>query len=614
MYNVSEAYKEASLRPSRESRIEGFIKLSEEVTLSFNSYDILSGSLSIDNAAVNGQELNLGTVYTGKLAATIKLSVDRYQLYNKKIWLSYFLKIDDDEWEEVPLGEYYISEAQRSGKYIAISAYDRMLNFDKDFSDLTTGKPYSLIYQCCQKCGMEMEQTEEEIDAMSPFEIIEGEDTKQILQYGLPSDNSISTYRDLLSELAIVLGGFFIIGRTGKLRLMKFGGETGIVINDSIRKSAEIYDYICEYSGVKALLSGEEYIAGTSDNIVLDIGDLGLLKNGLMQTKKNTVNFIYEQIQGLKYTPGSISYIGDPAIDLGDMVTVVGYDADPDGTKMLVTSYNWHFHGNHKLQAVGKNIKVADSKKKTTNQIKTIVESAKQESINKILTFYNSEDFEVGATPYRIARIMVPVSEKTSILVTGQIIMYVTTPGTIKITYKLNDSTRSFSPQQIVPVEGYYMINLLYRLQDIVESSQNIFEVWIESADAEASVELEGCLINLSGSGIVDSDAWDGTMSFRESISAIYLGTINPTIMYKDAIKTTLHSYMIQGLTENYSPLYWDSIWTKWQDADDNCDISWHDQNPATFVENHQRLHFSFGGLNIVDDMQLSVEDETTTE
>lgn len=607
MYEVSEAYKVASLKSSRESRVEGFIELSDKKTITFNSSAILGGSLSIDNAAVNGQELNLGTVYVGKMQVSIKLSLDRYQLYNKKIGLSYYLKIDEDEWEEVPLGEYYISEAQRNGKYISIVAYDAILNFDKDFSSITSGKPYTLIAKCCEKCGVEMEQTEEEIDAISPFEIVEeeGEEITQILQYGFPTDTSVSTYREILSQIAIVLGGFFIIGRNGKLRFVKFGSDSGVVITDNIRKGAEIYDYQCEHSGIKAVLDGEEYIVGNSDKIVLDIGDLGILKNGLIDTKKKTINFIYEQIKDLKYTPGSISWIGDPALDLGDMITIVGYDADSDGTKMCITSYNWNFHGKHKLQAVGKNIKIADSKKQTTKQIKNIAATAKQESIQKFLTFYNSESFEVGPTPYRITRLICPVIEKTTILATGQIILNVKTPGTVKITYKLDDEAQKFSPQQILPVEGYYMLNLLYVLKDIDEASQNIFEVYIESADGVATVESEGCMINLSGSGIVNAEKWDGSLSFTEGITAIYLGNINVGAKYSDVIKTNLHSYFSRDMQENYNPIH---LGSKQKFEEEQLNITFHDKEPASFNENYNKLCFSFGLLNIGDHVEANVE------
>lgn len=613
MYKVSEAYKAASLKSSRESSVEGFIELSEKTKIAFSSNEILNGSLSIDNAAVSGQELNLGTVYTGKMQITIKLNLDRYQLYDKKIGLTYYLKVGDN-WEEVPLGEYYISEAKRNGKYIAISAYDGMLNFDEDFDEITSGKPYALIAQCCEKCGMEMEQTEEEIDALSPSEIVLVKENgvevekEQPIKYGLPSDGSVSTYRAILSQVATILGGFFIIGRTGKLKFMKFGEDTGVVIKDAIRKGAEIYDYQCEYSGVRAILDNEEYIVGNSDKIVLDIGDLGILKNGLIETKQKTVEHIYNQIKDLNYTPGSITYIGDPALDLGDIVTIDGYDADPDGTKMLITAYNWNFHGNHKLQAVGKNIKIASSKKQAAQQIQNITQTVKQEAMTKILTYYNAEAFNVGEMPYQVARIAVPVSEKTSILVTGQIIMNVTTPGTVKITYKLNDEEKMFSPQQIMPVEGFYLLNLMYRLQDIVESSQNMFEVYIKSEDgAEAFVDVENCLINLSGSGLVKSDAWNGLVSFKEGITALYLGTVNQNIQYVDSLKTSLHSYISRGFSEFCGPM---RLGPKGR-YQDTCSVTKYDKSPTGFSESYKKLQFSFGGLNISDEMTISVEKPT---
>lgn len=604
MYNVSEEYKAATVSPSRESKVEGEIILGENQTISFDSSDILAGSLSIDNSAVNGQELNLGTVYSGRLQATLKLNIDRYQLYNKKISIVYFLKISSG-WEAVPIGVYYISEAQRQGDYISIVAYDAMLNFNKNISyaTTTTGKPYTLIAKCCENCGVDMEQDEETIDSMCAFEIVE--DQQEIIRYGLPTDQSITTYRDLLSDIAVVMGGFFVIGRTGALRFQKFGEDTGLVITDEIRKSAEIYDYQCIYSGVSAILNKEPYLVGTEDNIVIQLGEVNLLKNGLLPVKQLTIQHIYDQIAELTYTPGSITWMGDPAIDLGDMFTVDGYNTDVDGNAICVTSFSWTFHGNQKFQAVGKNIKMISAQKANEQKMQDIASIAKNESVQKFVTFYNSEAFSVGATPYRIARLIAPVSEQTSLLATGQIIINITTPGTIKLTYVLNGEEKPYSPMQICPVAGYYMINILYVLKDIIESDQNIFEVLIESADGEGTVEVEQCILNLSGSGLVDAREWDGTLTISDNIWAIYLGTINPHIMYRDTVEYRFINPNNITATDTFNKIHFAMNLPTLQDL---LETSMKSKMDNEINETYNPVRFQFGLLNLADTTDIIIE------
>ena len=129
----------------------------------------MGGTLNIDNACVNGQEFELGSVFMGQMKCSLKTNISRYSAYHSKVKLSFFLKLEDGTWEEVPLGEYFISDAMRSGKFISITAYDAMNKFDKDFKMITNGTPYDLLMYVCKTCGVELGMTEEEVYNMSPI-------------------------------------------------------------------------------------------------------------------------------------------------------------------------------------------------------------------------------------------------------------------------------------------------------------------------------------------------------------------------------------------------------------------------------------------------------------
>ena len=373
MYTVTEAYKKAANLSTRTTKVYGTLKLTNGTTINFTSADILAGSLSIDNKAVNGQELNLGTAYTAQFKFSLRTDVDRYSLYDAEVNLIYSLQLQNGSWEDVPLGVFYVSEAQRSGKYVALSGYDKMLNFDEELSTVASGTPYDLLNLACLKCNVEMAQSREEIDSISPGVYSNG--VVSPYSYGIPADNNIAAYRDLVSEVAVLLGGFAVIDRTGKLKISRFGTLQTLDITDRLRKKAEIYDYKCEYSGINAVIKGDTVLVGTNEKIVVDIGERSLLQGGLPPVREAALNNILNSITGLKYTPCSVEYIGDPALDLGDIVKVSGYNADnTGGTYMCIMTYNWKFHGTHQLAAVGKNTKLAKAKKVQSFQVPSYIQ------------------------------------------------------------------------------------------------------------------------------------------------------------------------------------------------------------------------------------------------
>ena len=88
------------------------------------------GSGYIVGQCCGGTEIELGGVYSAELGITLYSDIDRYTLEGAEIKISFFLKVDGEKYEEVPMGIYEISEANRTLSCIAIKAYDRMLCFD----------------------------------------------------------------------------------------------------------------------------------------------------------------------------------------------------------------------------------------------------------------------------------------------------------------------------------------------------------------------------------------------------------------------------------------------------------------------------------------------------
>jgi len=158
------------------------------------------------------QRLNLERCILRKWASRFFSEIDRYTLEDGLIELFYHLRIPDGTYEEVPMGVFEISEANRHIRCLEIKAYDYMLRFEKDFNTTDTiGNAYEIISLCCKACGVEFAHRQNEIESMPNGNIV----------LSIYAENDIETYRDVLFYIGQILGGFFFINRSGKLELKK---------------------------------------------------------------------------------------------------------------------------------------------------------------------------------------------------------------------------------------------------------------------------------------------------------------------------------------------------------------------------------------------------------
>ena len=84
-----------------------------------------------------------------------------------QVTLVFHLVLADGSVEDVPMGVFEVSEANRLAKCLELKAYDFMLRFDKSFNGFeTVGTAYDFIALCCKRCKVEFANKRAEIDAM----------------------------------------------------------------------------------------------------------------------------------------------------------------------------------------------------------------------------------------------------------------------------------------------------------------------------------------------------------------------------------------------------------------------------------------------------------------
>mgnify|MGYP006939866045 CR=1 FL=1 len=68
IYSVSDAYKTAIRARTRTDRVTGTLTLPNGTVLNLDAADLMSGSLTLDNQCVTGEELAFGCAYLGQAA------------------------------------------------------------------------------------------------------------------------------------------------------------------------------------------------------------------------------------------------------------------------------------------------------------------------------------------------------------------------------------------------------------------------------------------------------------------------------------------------------------------------------------------------------------------
>lgn len=603
MYPVSEEYLAAIQDNARSYYFEGCITTKLGVKYPFANKDIVKGSGYITNQCCGSNEIEIGSVYAAELGITLYASIDRYTLEGATITLSFFLEISDGKYEEVPLGIFEISEANRTINCLAIKAYDYMLRFDKDFGNkVTSGTAYDLLALACEECKVELAHTQEEIESWNNAQIL----------LGIYSENDIESWRDVIFYVAQVLGCFATINRFGKLELRKYGNVSVMDIPNTQRFSSSFSDFVTRYTAINSTnnrtQTAEYYALDPDDGLTMNLGVNPLLQFGLVETRKSILLNVLNDISKIKYVPFDSTTIGNPAFDLGDVITFSGGHAD--GKQITcITKYEFKVNGKHTLQCVGKNPRLAEAKSKNDKNISGLLNQVEAGKI-VVHTFMNASPYTVGSLDTEVASIEFASNEDTdaqfhasillnvaaeSVTKTGKAKGTITIPDSsttendktveaeldvslpddgqaiITVTYVINDNVLT----TYVPIEtmhsGRHILNLYYPLSGLEANSYNTFRVRMKISGGSALIDRGQGIYTISGQGLSSNNVWDGRLEFTET--AENLIDVAGTMPIRDVVASvkmhtevpkpvgiqegftliSLSSYGIAGMQENVS-------------------------------------------------------------
>ena len=575
MYPVSEAFLQAVQGNTRKYYWTGKITTVAGVEYSFTQEEIVKGSGYITAQCCGNSEIELGAVYAAEMGISLFLDIDRYTLEDAKVELSYHLRLADGSYEAVPMGIFEVSEANRTAHVLELKAYDYMLRFDRDFNGFETiGTAYGMMALCSTACGVELAQSQAEIEALP-----NGSELLSIYP-----KNDIETYRDVLYFTAQVLGGFFCINREGKLEFRQYGNTPVMEILQKHRFSSSFSDFVTRYTAVSSTnlrtQTAEYYALEEDDGLTMNLGINPLLQFGLEETRAELCRNILTALAVVNYVPFDSDTIGNPALDLGDVLTFSGGQADSQQIT-CVTSFTVKIGGRQSLKCVGKNPRLSQAKSKNDKNISGLLNQIEAGKIG-IHTFTNASAYTLGETNVRIISIEFASKEENHAQFFGQVVVDVVADtvertananGTIVVPFPATaadsgtdtnaDSTEGGAAEDSTevsvdvslpvtwtedgkvicyvtfelndaeillhrPVEtwhsGKHILSLYYPIENVVPNITNTFNVYLRMENGSGTVGIGDCIASISGQAMAAAAAWDGKITIEESAGLFAIG------------------------------------------------------------------------------------------
>lgn len=555
MYSVSQDYITKLFDISKKRR--AIYALLDAVE--FNENDIVANSLKYTLQCVGGAEINLGGVFLGQLFLTFTkpfaARIPRGSWKGKKITLEIGLEIDSEqeEFEYVPIGEFFIEEANHTTDGVEITAYDAMRKFDRNLNlSTTSGGLYALTTFACNQCDVELGMTREEFDALP-----NGEET-----FSVYPENDMKTYRDLLSWIGVTIGGYCTINREGKLEYRGWQSEPVISmgINDRFEKGSWS-DFHTWYTGISVTNIADQstsyYHTAHDDGLTMNVGANPLLQYGLEETKERQRRAILDALENFDYVPFKCSAFADVFFDLGD---VISFTDGLAGTASLccVMRIDFSFSKGITLQGFGKNPALFGAQSKSDKNIAGLM-AKNEENKTTFITYVNSEDIDLtydendGLQSMPIATLYITPIKDTNLDVNTRVIYdeeftagqteeYVKTIKAIR--YELDGNLVARIPYEDTPFcivdnrllgqERNNTIEDYQALLNVKAGDRKTLNVFLEykvngtALNQEAGLFIGAGNINITlrGQGLSTEEAWDGILRLADEIPYIRISGI----------------------------------------------------------------------------------------
>lgn len=338
MYNISSKALEKLKKCSRQSVSISVNGISESITLDMSD---ITEAPTIKRRSVTGDRIEIGAV----TSSTLKMALynkdgrfDNFTFEGAEMYVRFSVKLDNSTTEYIPMGYFTVDAPPRKLKKIQISAFDRMMRFNRPY-DTALSYPatlYGILSDACSKCGV-------------PLKTLSSELTNASYRVEKRPETDGLTYRQVIEWIAELTATCAWIDWDGKLRLTWYT-DTSTSLTKADMFSADMYEKSVAVTGVQILANDEEgtpYLSGTDDYAFCIEGNL-LAQEDLQSLANN----IYAKVGGFTYRPYSCDTISYPHLWPLDKITY--FDIKGNAYPSVITDHTITLNGKSKISAQGK--------------------------------------------------------------------------------------------------------------------------------------------------------------------------------------------------------------------------------------------------------------------
>ena len=310
MYQASTQYDTAILEDGRTFRAKITIG-TEEITDGFRSIKQSARSCGGDYITIGGAVSS---------CVEVEMWAPSVPLKNQEFDLSIGL-VAEGETEWVPMGKFTTTDPKDNDGILTFTAYDRIWSRMSGayFSELTypaDGK--AALAEMAAKTGVPIKTDNLPDGVMIPKrEVVseatvdeEGNETTNIT-YTTPFDGY--TYREALGYIAQFYGKIATANRSGEVEL-RWYTET-----DCELRANQYYDDLIKSEQIFSVNSIVCQVGNSTLKVGTGVESIGI-ENPVMTQER--LQAVYDQVKDLQYLPASLSFFGDPRLDLCDIVKV----------------------------------------------------------------------------------------------------------------------------------------------------------------------------------------------------------------------------------------------------------------------------------------------------
>ena len=425
------------------------------------------------------------------------------------------------EYEEVPLGVFEICEANVTRNCVVIKAYDYMLRFDKACGrrSVINGTAFDLLSLACEKCGVVLHHTKEEMELWVNATAV----------LSLYPENDVETWRDVIYYVVQLLGCFATMNRYGELELRKYGRTSVMTVTSRQRYSSSFSDFAVKYTAIRFVnqktSTSEYYALEEDDGLTMALGSNPFLQYMVDSRRKEMLENILQAVAQIDYIPYEVVTTGNPALDLGDVLTFTDGQADCEKLHCL-TCFHLDINGRQKLKGAGKNTQIANSKSKSDKNIAGLLNQI-ESSTTVAQSYVNAGEYAVSDALTEIISMDVVTAEDTFVQFHATILAEVTAESSavVELVYELNGNTiTGHQPKQTV-VAGHTILTLFYPFDDLAANTVNEIRIYMRVTNGSAVIGRNGIVAAVYGHGIVVSGEaeWDGTIKVKDTVR-VYSG------------------------------------------------------------------------------------------